>query len=420
MMKNDGTKLGDILFLCAVLDQETISLLGSDEALRFIQDHLNDDPQKLLLKPQLIAGVANRDLVTQIISRKKAQSKLPEWALNLKVIFPESLAMEQCSSEETGIYKQQLVAGFSTGCDLTGGFGVDSYFISKDCSSFDYIERQAYLCELAKHNFSALGRTHITVHNKELEDYLESWLLHPTDFVFCDPARRDENQKKVFLLEDCSPDVSVLAQTVLAQGKTLICKLSPMFDITRLQQIFGTQLKRLDVVSVKNECKEILITLEDSNANQSVHLVNLGSAQPVITVVPANLEEKAALALPQNWLYEPNASVLKAGAGDFVANQLGLKKLEPSSQLYTSETLVEEYPGRVFKIDNVVALDKKQLATLIPEKKANISTRNFPMKPEEIYKKIGFKTGGEHYLFGTTLKDSKKAILICRKAILNS
>lgn len=420
MMKNDGTKLGDILFLCAVLDQETISLLGSDEALRFIQDHLNDDPQKLLLKPQLFAGIANRDLVTQIISRKKAQSKLPEWALNFKVIFPESLAMEQCSSEETGIYKQLLVAGFATGCDLTGGFGVDSYFISKDCSSFDYIERQAYLCELAKHNFSALGRTHISVHNKELEDYLESWLLQPTDFVFCDPARRDENQKKVFLLEDCSPDVSVLAQTVLTKGKTLICKLSPMFDITRLQQIFGTQLKRLDVVSVKNECKEILITLEDSKANQSVHLVNLGSSQPVIKAVPANLEEKAALALPQNWLYEPNASVLKAGAGDFVANQLGLKKLEPSSQLYTSETLVEDYPGRVFKIDNVVALDKKQLATLIPEKKANISTRNFPMKPEEIYKKIGFKTGGDIYMFGTTLKDARKAILICRKAILNS
>ncbi len=399
-----------------MLTPEKITLLASSESQDFIKANADTDVQKLILKKSPLSGLDSKDLATQVAARKKAASKLPVWAGTPGLIFPESLAMEQCSSEETARYKQQLFSTGSSIVDLTGGFGIDSFWISENASNLDYVERQEYLCDLARHNFKVLSRDNVNVINQELEEYLKNWEQSPTDFVYCDPARRNENQRKVFLLEDCSPDVAVLAPIVFAKGATLIAKLSPMFDISALVKAFGDKLAEIHVVAVKNECKELIVILKLVPSATRLICANLESGQAILnSTIAETVSSSVSISEPLNYLYEANAAIMKGGAADFVANQFGLKKIGQHSFLYTSEELLENFPGRRFEIKAVSTLDKRELATLIPTKKANISTRNFPLKPEEIFKKIGFATGGEEFLFASTLGHGKKVIIWSRK-----
>ncbi len=401
-----------------MLQPEKIERLSEPDVQDYILNNLLSDPQKIALQKSPVEGLEARDIAVQVAARKKAQQKLPFWSQTKGIVFPESLAMEQCSSESTAQYKQRLFETGKSIVDLTGGFGIDSYWISEKADRLDYVERQSYLCDLATHNFEMLVRKQVNVINAELEDYLEQWQQSPTDYVFCDPARRNENQRKVFLLEDCSPDISVLAPIVLAQNATFIAKLSPMFDISMLVKIFGDSLAEIHVVAVKNECKELIVVLKPGKHETKLFAVNLESNQETIEgdYNSANVES-VKYGEPANYLYEANAALMKAGVADLVAEKYSLSKLQQHSFLYTSNELYSQFPGRQFEIKQLVSLDKKELGKLIPSKKANISTRNFPMKPEEIQKKIGFGSGGEDYLFATTLRNDKKALIWCRKVI---
>lgn len=405
-------------FLCEVLTPEKIALIASPEVQNYILEHQDRNVQQLILSNTRVNGIETKYLASQIQARKKALSKLPSWAEISGIVYPETLAMEQCSSEVTARYKHKLISKGSTITDLTGGFGVDSFWLSEGASSLDYVEQQEYLCDLVRHNFPALGRTQFRVFNQHLEEYLDFWKYNPTSIVYCDPARRNENQRKVFLLEDCSPNVEELAQQVISTGATLICKLSPMFDISRLVNIFGLSLSEIHVVAVKNECKELVMVLSPNSNGTKVYCVNLQSEHAEVEL---KFEEigftTPEVSVPLSYLYEANAAIMKAGAADIVAVQKKLVKLQANSHLYSSVSYVENFPGRIFEIRKVMSLDKKELTAFIPSKKANISTRNFPLKPEEIYKKIGFTEGGEEYLFATTLHDGKKVIICCRKLV---
>ncbi|MES2629750.1 MAG: hypothetical protein V4616_12350 [Bacteroidota bacterium] len=398
------------------LSPEKIALLSSEPVREYLVAHKDAAPTSITLKPSPFEGLTPRDLSMQLSSRKKAEQKLPGWLNAPGVVFPETQAMEQCSSEYTALYKQRLFPEAAEVTDLTGGFGVDAAAIASIAGSMNYVERQEYLCNLAENNFRALQLTNVTVFNLELTAFLEQHPPKSGAYFFCDPARRDENQKKVFLLEDCSPDLTQLAPLLLDNHAVLVAKLSPLFDISRLKQAFGRNLKSVHVVAVKNECKELLIEICLGDHDTELVCVNLDTAQLPLS---ATLEEAKTATItysePLAYLYEPNAAILKAGAGDLAGSRYELQKLEANSHLFTSALPVTDFPGRSFRILGTYPLDKKEFSKIIPGKKANITVRNFPLKPEEIHKKLGFSTGGDEYLFATTTSGGKKVIIHCRK-----
>ncbi len=401
-----------------MLNKEKIQQLATSAVQDYITKHVADEPYKMALLPSPFVGLEPRDLSNQVAMIQRAGGKLKLWANTRGLVFPELQAMEQCSSEATAMYKQKLIPKGATVVDLTGGFGVDSYEMSRFAQKLTYVEQQEYLCDLAKQNFRALEVKNIEVCHSTLEDYLTKWEQNPTDVVYCDPARRTDKQRKVFMLEDCSPNLLEIAPKILAKGATLIAKLSPLFDIHRLRLAFENQLAEVHVVAVKNECKELLVVLKPTAEKTEIIAVNLESGQPVGRFL-AEAKTKLQLAdEPQKYLYEPNAAIMKCGRVDDLQLTYPAKKIGEHSHLYTSEELIANFPGRIFTVQTVLPLSKKQLTELIPSRKANISCRNFPAKPEEISKKIGFSPGGDHYLFATTLANGKKVIVHCLKAII--
>lgn len=399
-----------------MITQEKISLLSQPAAQEFVKNNVHQDVQRIVLGKSPIHGLDSKDLAGQVAARKKALSKLPCWTSIEGIVFPETQAMEQCSSEETAAYKKQFFSEEDTIADLTGGYGIDSFYISEKLKQLTYVERQTYLCDLAAHNFSVANRSNVQIVNEELENYLKEWGKNPTDWIYCDPARRNEHQRKVFLLEDCSPDLQVLAPIVLGKGSSLLAKLSPMLDIHKIVEVFGKSLSEIHVVSVNNECKELLLLLKPGIHELKLVCVNLDSDQMNFETGFTDARNASVnYAEPGKYLFEANASLMKAQVSDKLALELKLSKLEQHSYLYTSDSLPAKFPGRIFQVQQVLSLDKKALTALIPSKKANISVRNFPMKPEEIHKKVGFATGGNEYVFATTLANGKKVLIWCRK-----
>ncbi len=385
-----------------------------DTATReFIAQHRNDDVRALALQAKRYTTVDIREAVTQIEGWQQAREKLPTWSAVEGIIYPPKISMEQCSSEHTAKYKSSLASG-KRFADLTGGFGIDFSYIARGFSEAFYIERNERLCEIAKANFSLLGLNHTTVINGNSEEQLTA--LPQLDWLFIDPARRDGDGRKVVALSDCEPNVVELEEQLLSKAKKVMIKCSPMLDITMACR----QLKSVSavhIVAVNNECKELLFILQSGNAG-TIHCVNI-LKECVQEFTFTQDEEQSSTATYSSdisrYLYEPNASIQKAGCHNTLSQRLGLKKLHPNSQLYTADEYIQHFPGRIFEVVEVLGFSKADIKKVQALQKANITVRNFPESVQQLRKRLKLADGGDNYIFATTLANGSKAMIICNK-----
>ena len=409
------------------------------EALhKFILDHADDDLSKLLLSASRYDDVDVKAAVVQIKARNCIKDKLPSWYNNDHVFFPSTLAAEQCSSEITALYKTRLVRDGDCLCDLTGGLGVDTYFFSKKTEKVICVEKDEYYCDVTRCNMDILGAANVCVINGDAVDFVKNddSRISNVDVFYADPARRGTGNKRLFAIGDCEPDMTELWPLLLSKKCTVIVKFSPMLDITQvLERLPG--ICEIHVVSVKNECKELLVVSGSVPADGSPHGTDVVLYEKQnVDIVCANYtsggdeqifrfrlsDEHYTTICPAEgvgrYLYEPNSSILKGGAYKSVASRYEVKKLHVSSHLYTSDELVPSFPGRVFEVMDVMPFSShacKNLSLEIPQ--ANITVRNFPLAADELRKRTRIADGGNIYLFATTLSDGKKVIIKCRKRI---
>jgi hypothetical protein len=375
---------------------DRLEILCKPEIRKFIQDNLQSDTNSLLLNPPSEFKEHITLIVDQIISRRKAKTKLPDWFANQDLIMPPPLSLEQCSSKSTAVYKQQFLSGEHL-IDLTGGMGIDTIALSENFNFTTYVEQNDWICDVFEFNAKQLGKN-IESLNRNADGVLAE--LETKAHIFIDPARRDENKKQVFHFENCSPNLIELLPLLRQKADKVLVKAAPMIDISLgIQQL--KFVSEVHVVSVKNEVKEVLFFLEFRNTIEpKITCVNLETNQPKFTFyISQEKEASATIGAARKYLYDPNASILKAGAFKSVANTYNLIKLGINTHLYSSDDYIENFPGRIFE---VVKADcsKKDISQLITDGKANIITKNYPMKPEELKKKFKIKDGGDWFLFG--------------------
>ena len=392
----------------------------SPETQLFIREHQTDDVRALALQARKYPNVDMPTAITQIAGRQVAAEKIPPWSDMDDIWYPKHLSLEQCSSEVTARYKATLLKGNSL-TDLTGGFGIDCAFLAARFKSATYVERQQELCEIAAHNFPILNLNHINVKNEDGVSYLQA--MSPVDCIFLDPARRNEHGGKTVAISDCEPDVAELEELLLNKAEQVMVKLSPMLDLSlALKELQHVQ--KVHIISANNECKELLLILGQASVEEiSIHCVNLPTKgiqeeqHFVFTREQEQCSECNYTNVLENYLYEPNASLLKAGAFRSIASAFPVKKLHPNSHLYTSDVLVESFPGRAFHIISQCSLNKKELKESLGDlKKANITVRNFPATVAELRKRIKLSEGGDTYLFASTLNNGQKVLIRCEKA----
>ncbi|MCP2042513.1 class I SAM-dependent methyltransferase [Pontibacter sp. HSC-36F09] len=383
----------------------------------FIQQHQHRNPAELMLQAGRYPQLPVTDLVKQIQARQKATDKLPTWVAHPDVVFPTAVSVEQTSSEPAAAFKASLVEGKLL-VDLTGGFGVDSFFFAKQFEQVVHVEQNSELSEIAAYNFKLLGAANIEAVNTTAEDFLQSFTGH-ADVLYLDPARRGERQEKVHLLQDCEPDVLQLLPVLFAKANAVLLKTSPMLDIELALEQLGT-VAQVWVIALHNECKEVLYLLQPQAAispeRQAVNLLPDGSIQSLTFTKEQEEQTTDSFADPKAYLYEPNSAILKSGAYRSVAGQFGLYKLHPNSHLYTSDHLIPDFPGRAFVCQGIGRYNKKEILARLPQRKANITVRNFLESVADIRKKTGIKEGGEDYLFFTTDMHQKPLVIYCRKA----
>lgn len=456
----------------------------------FIRQHQDDDVRQLAFLGSKYPDVDMPFALDQIRGRKMAHVKLPRWASLEGIIYPPHISMEQCSSESTALYKAELAARLldlpasSSGIemkaeneiefvDLTGGFGVDfSYIAARLGVKSMYVERQAHLCEAAKENFERLGLKNAIVKNGDGIEVLHSFLPKKDDaasaddslgiiydqplsllktklglkLIFIDPARRDDAGNKVVSLKDCTPDVTVLQEEMLSKADYVIIKLSPMLDWHRAVSELS-HVREVHIISVNNECKELLLVLSARNMDEmeassadgvggteeaegtdgavkyagKLRIYCVNDAQSFVCdesdmetssvkIAPSTLEE-------MQYLYEPNASLMKAGCFGVLSGRYDARMLSKNSHLFVSQAPIEAFPGRSFRIIAISSFNKKELMRhLSGITKANIATRNFPLSVAELRKRLKLKDGGETYIFATTLSDESHVLVITEKA----
>ena len=388
----------------------------------FIRSHADDDIRQLALKGTKDPDIDLPFALDQIAGRQTARRKLPSWAASDEIIFPPHLSMEQCSSEQTARYKAEIAMRLlsqqqkATLVDLTGGFGVDFSFMAQGFQKAIYVERQEHLCNIARHNFEVLGLKAEVVCGDSVE-YLRQ--MPHADLIFIDPARRDYHGQRTYAISDCTPDIVALRDVLMEKADHVMIKLSPMLDWRKAVSDLGENcVHEVHIVSVHNECKELLVVLETRDERDfSVHCVNDDSV-----FVARSLYRQAIRppfspfpSLP-NYLYEPNASIMKAGCFNEVANTFGINTLAPNSHLFVSDSLIEEFPGRAFHIETMTTLNKRELRTALAGiTQANITVRNFPLSVVELRRRLKLNEGGSTYIFATTLADKSHVLLICRK-----
>ena len=389
-------------------------MIVDEETKEFIRAHRAEDVRGVALRKSRLPSEKKTFALQQIEGRQIATKKIPSWAALDDILYPVRLSMEQCSSEQTARYKASVLHGVGVYADLTGGLGVDFSFMSRGFSTSCYVEQSESLCELAKHNFGILDLKNATVHQQTVEQFLER--KQDLDEIYLDPARRNEKGGKVVRIADCSPNLLNLKKRLLELCPSVWVKYSPMLDIHAALD----ELKDVDevhVVSVQNECKELLfhLTRDGHRAVVRIVCVNLKKNDEIESFSFAEDEEKSAAARLADrlgaYLYEPNASVMKAGAFKLVSRRFSLDKLDVNSHLYTSDELRTDFPGRIFRIESAFGMSKEDLKNHLQTcKKANVSVRNFPLSAEHLKAKLKIKDGGDVYLFATMI-NNKKMIL---------
>jgi hypothetical protein len=392
-----------------------------EAARRYVAAHLHDDPAHLALQARRHPHLPVPELVRQIQARQKARVKLPTWADNQELIFPPALSVEQASSERTAAYKAALVAGATRVADLTGGFGADAAHFAAVAEHVDYVERDAHLAAVVAYNLGQLGISNITTHTADAAAFLRA-SEQPFDWLFLDPARRDQRGGKIVRLADCEPDVPKLLPLLLRHAPRILLKTSPMLDIElAIQEL--KHVRRLWVIAVDNEVKEVLYELGAEPAIDPERLaVNLrrdGSQQEFRLNRAREARAIPRYAEAQQYLYEPNAAILKAGGFKSIGTAFELLKLQQHSHLYTNQELRADFPGRIFRILATEKADGPTLKThLGPEGRAHVTTRNFPESVATFRQRTGIREGGDIYLFATTDLRGRLVVLVCEKVSL--
>ena len=428
----------------------------------FIKKHRLDDVRSLALQAAKYPDIDMPFALDQIEGWQRARTKLPEWASKDGIIFPPHISMEQCSSERTAKYKSGILHSSGTLIDLTGGFGVDFSYMAMGFSKAVYVEQQSHLCDIAKHNFELLGLQHAEVVNADGVEYLHSLPLisnasrthlegeskEKSNFSLCrdkkcldesqthlegeneengqqnieeniviylDPARRDVHGAKVYGIEDCTPNVLELQEELLKKASVVMVKLSPMLDLH--VAIRALPVSEVYIVSVGNECKELLLVLR-KEGNNAVRVVCVNDEasfeysygeQADYCVSEVDLQ-------PSAYLYEPNASIMKAGCFDVLASRFPVKALSRNSHLFISSDEIAYFPGRKFKIQAISSMNKKELKrALAGVSQANIAVRNFPLSVAELRKRLKLKDGGDTYIFATTVGERNHTLILCKK-----
>ena len=410
----------------------------------FIEAHADDDVQQLAFLAARYPDVDMPFALNQIAGRRMARTKLPLWASIERLIYPPHLSMEQCSSEQTAIYKAALVRRISMfissqspvstqplplqWVDLTGGMGVDFSFIAPLFQRSVYVERQSQLCEMARNNFRLLGLERSEVVCADATDYLRE--MEPTDWIYLDPARRNENGGKTVLMSDCTPDVTQLLNTLLDKARCVLLKLSPMLDWQYAVSVLNREeciVREVHIVAVKNECKELLLVFSRSCFWQTdtpcEHRLSVICSNDSETFSYDFTEENKAFLsvfqdtlLPGMFLYEPYSSLMKAGAFALFSARFGVASIAAHSHLFVSQQLLPGVFGRKFQIKAISSLNKKEVkAALQGINQANIAVRNFPMSVAELRKRLRLREGGAVYIFATTDTQNQKRLLICEK-----
>ncbi|WP_242923687.1 class I SAM-dependent methyltransferase [Pontibacter liquoris] len=385
---------------------------------QFIEEHQHQDVAQLMLQARRYPQLPVLELVQQIQARQKAAGKLPTWAANPDVIFPVTLSVEQSSSEATAAFKASLVQGELL-ADLTGGFGVDCLYFAKRFGQVMHVEQNPELQAIASYNFKLLQAANIQSMNTTAEEFLQHFTGKAT-ILYLDPARRGNSNEKLHLLQDCEPDILNLLPQLFSKADSVLLKTSPMLDIDLALAQLG-HVAKLWVVAVQNEVKEVLYLLQPvapqpgQVVRTAVNLLPTGQPQQLPFTKAAEEAAQVTYTDPLEYIYEPNAAILKAGAYRYLAQHLHLDKLHPNSHLYTSAALLPDFPGRSFRCLHVSRYSKKELLRQLPSGKANITVRNFPESVAEIRRKTGIREGGDTYLFFTTDRHQKPVVLFCHK-----
>lgn len=396
----------------------------------FITQNLDADIRDLALHH---AGRTDIDLhyaLDQIAGRRTAQTKLPTWAATDGIIYPPHISMEQCSSQQTAMYKakvaQRLIAELpvlpvlppnpTTLIDLTGGFGVDFSFLAPMFDKAVYIERQSHLCDLSRHNMAALGITQAETVCGDCAQIIEE-ISHAT-LIYADPARRSASGSRTFAISDCTPDVLAMRETLLDKADFTMIKLSPMLDWRKAAADMGSHVGEVHIVSAGNECKELLLIMSRKFTGlERIYCVN---DDQTFSFTPSQTSQQSQTSqlspTPPACLYEPNASLMKAGCFALIEQRYACRQVSRDSHLFLSSEPIPSFPGRGFAIRAITTMNKRELkAALGGTGQANVSVRNFPMTADALRKKLKLKDGGDTYIFGTTTADSRHVLIICEK-----
>lgn len=404
------------------------------QTLSFIKEHCNDDVRKLALSVSKDAEIDMPFALDQIQGRQAARRKLPSWAAMDHVIYPPHISMEQCSSEFTAKYKVGIINRFinakdSIFVDVTGGFGVDFSYLAQGFLSSVYIERQEHLCDIARHNMPLLGLHNATIVCGDGSDYLKSMeLAHPLA-VFIDPARRDINGKRTYAISDCAPDILGFIDELAQKAEVILIKLSPMLDwhatISDINKAVkgDSAVREVHIISTGNECKELLIVVSTRSASPlRIYCVN---DENDFSFYNEECDSTPAIAYPENLLsgkddnlalYVPNASIMKAGCFNLISAHFGINQISKNSHLFVGTGEICNFPGRFFHIDAITSMNKKEMKIALQGiENANITTRNFPLSPEQLRKRLKIKDGGDIYIFATTSNKGEHILIITHK-----
>ena len=387
----------------------------NDNTRDFIEQNLNADIRQLALK-----GCRDKDVdldaaIRQIAGRQTARRKLPSWAALDGILYPPHLNMEQCSSEQTARYKARICSSHPSSkplVDLTGGFGVDFAFMSEAFDEATYVERNSELFAISSANMKILAPKAKCLN----EDGLE--VLHRLDHVsmiFMDPARRDHHGARTYGISDCTPNVLEIKDELLQKADVVMLKLSPMLDWHKAISDLGEQyIKEVHIVSVQNECKELLIVMQQQPAEPpTVYCVNDDSefSYHPSSISSNHISHHSSLI----YLYEPNASIMKAGCFAEIEQAFEVSQLAPNSHLFASDQAIADFPGRKFRVTAVTSMNKQELKQALKDiRQANIAVRNFPMSVADLRKRLKLSEGGNDYIFATTLTEEKKVLIICQ------
>ena len=386
--------------------------LMNEATRRFVAEHADGDVRQLALQSRRWPEVNMPLALDQIAGRQTARRKLPRWAAMEGILYPPHLAMEQCSSEATADYKAALLTHGERLVDLTGGFGVDCAAMSSRFNRVTYVERQATLCRIARHNFGLLGLHHIEVVNGDGVEWLH--IMPDADVIYLDPARRDSAGRRTYGIADCTPDVSALASHLLAKAPMVLVKLSPMLDVRRTLTELPS-VSALHIVSSCGDCKELLAVMRRAHTGTTtihcacdgnVFSYDWGSSPPAVQQWDGCWHEGLHL-------FEPNPSMMKAGCFNHVAARYGMRVVSRDSHLLTGDTATR-FPGRRFAVDAVVTMNKGEVRRLLADvTQANVAVRNFPLRAADLARRLHVKDGGGTYIFGTTTAAGKHVLLRC-------